>query len=89
MDVIRARLNVGFSVALLAIVLSGNPVAAEVVPGLELPGITPAGYPNFENTVAVKYTKNGQNGFKMRGSGLGDCNYLNLSSMDNLKIDWG
>ena len=43
-------LTAAASVLMLVAVSAGN-AYAELVPGYELPGIVPASYPNFENTV--------------------------------------
>jgi hypothetical protein len=52
--------------------------------GLE--GITPASFPNFENTVKVKVLKNGNKGFKLKVRKKGSGNYFNPSSLESLKI---
>jgi hypothetical protein len=52
--------------------------------GLE--GITPASFPNFENTVKVKVLKNGNSGYKLAVRQKGNGSYFNPSSPVSLKI---
>jgi hypothetical protein len=73
------------SVVMLATAGSGN-AYADVEPGIDLSGITQAGFPNFENTVKLKVKKKGKKGFKLIVKGKGRGNYLNLSPPDSLKI---
>jgi hypothetical protein len=55
--------------------------------GLE--GITPASFPNFENTVKVKVLKNGNKGYKLKVTKKGNGSYFNPSSLESLKIKGG
>ena len=73
------------SVVMLATAGSSN-AYADVEPGIDLSGITQAGFPNFENTVKLKVRKKGKKGFKLIVRGKGKGNYLNLSPPDSLKI---
>jgi hypothetical protein len=72
------------SVLMLAAVSGGN-AYAEFVPGFELPGIVPASYPNFENSVKLKVKKS-RSGFKVKVNRKGKGNYFNLSSTESLDI---
>jgi hypothetical protein len=75
--------------SVLMLVVSGsNAYAVSLLPGYELPGITPSGYPNFENSVKLKVKKKGQKGFKLRVRKKGKDNYLNANS-ERLKIKGG
>ena len=55
--------------------LTYNPDGTVV--GLSLPGISPAGYPNFENSIKLKVKKKGQKGFKLKVRKKGKEQYLN------------
>jgi hypothetical protein len=75
--------------SVLMLVVSGsNAYAVSLSPGYELPGITPSGYPNFENSVKLKVKKKGQKGFKLKVRKKGKDNYLNANS-ERLKIKGG
>jgi hypothetical protein len=66
--------------------LTYNPDGTVV--GFSLPGIAPAGYPNFENTVKLKVKKKGQKGFKLKVRKKGKDQYLNAFS-ESLRIKGG
>jgi hypothetical protein len=88
-------LTAAVSVFMLTAV-AGNAYAGFVSAGLpgdavhvgfnDLVGITPASFPNFENTVKVKVLKNGNKGYKLQVRKKGYGNYFNPSSSESLKI---
>ena len=94
-------LTVAVSVLMMATV-AGNAYAGYVSQGpggvhvgfigldeIGLDGITPASFPNFENTVKVKVLKNGNKGYKLQVRKKGSGSYFNTSSSESLKIKGG
>jgi hypothetical protein len=85
------------AVSMFAVVSSGNVYAGYVSQGpggvhvgfIGLDGITPASFPNFENTVKVKVQKNGNKGFKLKVRKNGKGQYFNPTDSESLKIKNG
>ena len=77
------------SALLLAAVVNSNAYAELVVPSIELPGIVPASYPNFENSVKLKVKKNGKKGYRVKIKKKGSLKLFNLSSLESYDIKGG
>ena len=77
-----------FSALLLAVMMNGS-ASAEFVPGLELPGIVPASYPNFENSVRVKVLQKGKKGFRLKVRKKGSLRDFNLTSSESYRLKGG
>jgi hypothetical protein len=94
--VLMRILTVATSVLMLATVGIGSAHATSLtynpdgtVVGFSLPEISPAGIPNFENSVKVKVIKKGQKGYKLKARKKGKDQFLNASPLDSLKIKGG
>lgn len=94
--VLMRILTVATSVLMLATIGIGSVHATSLtynpdgtVVGFSLPGITPAGNPNFENTVKLKVKKKGQKGYKLKVRKKGKDQFLNSSPLDSLQIKGG
>ena len=76
------------SALLLAIAMNSS-AYAELVPGFDLPGIVPASWPHFENSVKLKVLKNGKKGFKVKVRKKGSLNFLNVDPSVSYDIKGG